>query len=170
MTLYQHQQAAMAALGFKDYGDASERALTAHLRRLATQTFDSATLTRQAMAWLLAHQWGLPGRSRIEDQVAAAQAYVTKSIRAGMIQAVGRQCVQHWFQNLSAVHDEETGETLFEWLRKPTTGTSQINIAEAAHRLDVLRSLGADRLSLATLPITGMRHYASGMATQKAQT
>ena len=37
MTLYQHQQAAMAALSFKDYGKASQRALTGHLRRLATQ-------------------------------------------------------------------------------------------------------------------------------------
>ncbi|WP_339444871.1 hypothetical protein, partial [Pseudomonas hunanensis] len=50
------------------------------------------------------------------------------------------------------------------------TGTSQINIAEAAQRLNALRNLGADRLSLGALPITGMRHYASGMATQKVQT
>jgi len=115
MTLYQHQQAAMAALGFKDYGDASERALTGRLRRMATQTFDSVALTRQAMSWLFAHHWVLPGQSRTEDRVAVAQAYVTKSIRAEMMQAVGRQCVQRWAQELSAVHDEETGETLFEW-------------------------------------------------------
>jgi hypothetical protein len=170
MTLYQHQQAAMAAIGFKDYGDAAERALTGHLRRIATQSFDNAALTRQAMAWLFAHHWVLPGQSRLEDRVAAAQAYVTKAIRAEMIQAVGGQCVQHWIQNLSAVHDVETGETLFEWLRRSTSGSSQSDIAEAAHRLDVLRSLGADKLSLGALPITGMRHHASGMATQKAQT
>ena len=36
MTLYQHQQAAMAAMGFKDYGEASERALTSYLRRMAS--------------------------------------------------------------------------------------------------------------------------------------
>ena len=95
MTLHQHQQAAMAALGFKDYGDASARALTGHLRRMATQSFDSAALTRQAMTWLFAHHWVLPGLSRIEDRVAAAQAYVTRSIRAEMIQAVGGECVQH---------------------------------------------------------------------------
>jgi hypothetical protein len=47
MTLHQHQQAAMAALGFKNYGHASERALTGHLRRIATQSFDSAALARQ---------------------------------------------------------------------------------------------------------------------------
>ncbi|WP_340054478.1 DUF4158 domain-containing protein, partial [Pseudomonas sp. JAI120] len=170
MTLYHHQQAAMAALAFRDYSDASERALTGHLRRMATQSFDSAALTRQAMIWLFEHHWVLPGQSRIEDRVAAAQAYVTKSIRAEMMQTVGGQCVQRWVQDLSAVHDEETGETLFEWLRKPTTGTSQINIAEAAQRLNALRNLGADRLSLGALPITGMRHYASGMATQKVQT
>ena len=170
MTLYQHQQAAMAALAFRDYGNASERALTGHLRRMATQSFDSAALTRQAMIWLFEHRWVLPGQSRIEDRVAAAQAYVTRSIRAELMQTVGGQCVQRWVQDLSAVHDEQTGETLFEWLRKPTTGTSQINIAEAAQRLDALRNLGADRLSLGALPITGMRHYASGMATQKVQT
>ena len=170
MTLYQHQQAAMAALAFRDYGNASERALTGHLRRMATQSFDSAALTRQAMIWLFEHRWVLPGQSRIEDRVAAAQAYVTRSIRAELMQTVGGQCVQRWVQDLSAVHDEQTGETLIEWLRKPTTGTSQINIAEAAQRLDALRNLGADRLSLGALPITGMRHYASGMATQKVQT
>lgn len=170
MTLYQHQQAAMVALAFRDYGDASERALTGQLRRMATQWFDSAALTRQAMIWLFERRWVLPGQSRIEDRVAAAQAYVTRSIRAEMMQTVGGQCVQRWVQDLSAVHDEETGETLFEWLRKPTTGTSQTNIAESAQRLDALRNLGADRLSLGALPITGMRHYASGMATQNVQT
>jgi hypothetical protein len=92
MTLYQHQQAAMAALAFRDYGDASERALTGHLRRMATQSFDSAALTRQAMIWLFEHRWVLPGQSRIEDRVAAAQAYVTRSIRAEMMRAVGGQC------------------------------------------------------------------------------
>ena len=44
MTLYQHQQAAMAAMGFKDYGEASERALTGFLRRLASLNFVSAAL------------------------------------------------------------------------------------------------------------------------------
>jgi len=81
----------------------------------------------------------------------------------------GKQIVQRWVQDLSAVHDEKTGETLFEWLRKPATGASQTNIAEAALRLDTLRKLGADRLVLAAVPIAGMRHYASGMATRKAQ-
>ena len=170
MTLYQHQQAAMAVMGFKDYGEASERALTGYLRRLASQNFDSGALTREAMAWLFAHHWVLPGQSRIEDRVAAAQAYVTKRIRMEMMQGAGRQCVQHWGQDLSAVHDEETGEMLFEWLRKPVAGTSQTNIAEAVQRLDVLRNLGTDKLSLAALPIAGMRHYARGMATQKVRT
>ena len=168
MTLYQHQQAAMAALGFKDYGEASQRALTGHLRRMATQNFDSAVLMRQAMTWLHAHHWVLPGQSRIENRVAAAQAHVTKSLRAQMTQATDSQCVQRWVQDLSGVHDEGTGETLFEWLRKPATGTSQTNIEEAALRLDALRNLGADRIVLTALPIAGMRHYASGMATQKA--
>jgi Domain of unknown function (DUF4158) len=65
MTLYHHQQAAMAALGFKDYGEASECTLTGHLRRMATKNFDRAALMRQAMAWLNAHHWVLPGQSRI---------------------------------------------------------------------------------------------------------
>ena len=60
--LSQHQQAAMTALGFKDYGEASERALTAYLRRIANQSFDSGALIREAMAWLFAHHWVLPGR------------------------------------------------------------------------------------------------------------
>jgi|SRR5579863_1526230 len=141
MTLYHHQQAAMAALGFKDYGEASERALTGHLRRMATQCFDSTALIRQAMTWLYAHHWVLPGQSRIEDRVAAAQTYVTKSLRAQITQATDSQFVQRWVQDLSAVHDEGTGETLFEWLRKPATGTSQTNIEEAALRLDALRNL-----------------------------
>jgi hypothetical protein len=77
--------------------------------------------------------------------------------------------VQRWVQDLSAVHDEGTGETLFEWLRKPTTGTSQTDIADATQRLDVLRALGADKLVLAALPIAGMRHYARCRAIQKVQ-
>ncbi len=106
MTLYQHQQAAMAAMGFKDYGEASERALTGFLRRIASQNFDSGALTREAMAWLFSHGWVLPGQSRIEDRVAAAQAYVTKRIRMEMLQGAGRQCVQRWVQDLSAIHAE----------------------------------------------------------------
>ena len=85
----------MTAMGFKDYGGASERALTGFLRRIATQRFDSAALARQAMAWLFAHHWVLPGQSRIEDRVAAPQSYVTKRIRMEMMQGAGRQCVQH---------------------------------------------------------------------------
>lgn len=170
MTLYQHQQAAMAAMGFKDYGEASERALTGYLRRLASRNFDSGALTREAMAWLFSHGWVLPGQTRIEDRVAAAQAYVTKRIRMEMLQGAGRQCVQRWVQDLSAIHAEEAEETLFEWLSKPATGTCQTDIAEATRRLEVLRNLGADRLSLTALPIAGMRHYARGMASQKVQT
>jgi Tn3 transposase DDE domain len=154
MALYQHQQAAMAALGFKDYSQASERALTVYLRSMVAQSFDSAVLTRQ---------------SRIDDRVAAALAYITKRICLEMIQGAGWEHVQRWVQDLSAVHDEGTGETLFEWLRKPTTGTSQTDIADATQRLDVLRALGADKLVLAALPIAGMRHYARCRAIQKVQ-
>ncbi|MBP6435609.1 MAG: Tn3 family transposase [Sphingorhabdus sp.] len=170
MTLYQHQQAAMSALGFRDYGEACERALTGHLRRIATQSFDHAALIGQAKAWLYDHHWVLPGQSRIEDRVAAAQAHVTKAIRQEMLQGAGKQCVQRWVQALSAIQDEASGEALFEWLRKPVAGISQANIAEVTQRLDMLRSLGADKLSLTALPIAGMRHYARGMATQKVQT
>jgi Domain of unknown function (DUF4158) len=147
MTLYQHQQPAMSTLGFKDYSEACERALTGHLRRIATQDFDSAILIRQANAWLFSHHWAIPGHSRIEDRVAAAQAHVIKYIRNEMIQGTGRQCVKCWVQLLSATHDEASGETLFEWLRKPVAGTIQTNIAEVGLRLDALRNLGADRLS-----------------------
>ena len=122
------------------------------------------------MAWLFSHGWVLPGQSRIEDRVAAAQADVTKRIRMEMLQEAGRQSVQRWVQDLAAIHAEETEETLFEWLRKPATGTSQTNIAEATRRLELLRNLGADRLSLAALPIADMRHYARGMGRQKVQT
>ena len=169
MTLFQHQQAAMSALGFKDYCEASERALTGYLRSMVVQSFDSAALTRQAMAWLFAHRWVLPGQSRIEDRVAAAFAHVTKNFQSDMMHEAGRQCVQHWVRDLSGVHDDASGETRFEWLRKPTTGKSQSDIAEATERLNVLRMLGADKLVLATLPIAGLRHYAQDMATQKVQ-
>lgn len=81
----------------------------------------------------------------------------------------GKQCVQRWVQALSAIQDEASGEALFEWLRKPVAGMSQANIAGVTQRLDMLRSLGADKLSLTALPIAN-RRSARGMATQKVQT
>jgi hypothetical protein len=142
--------------------------MTGFLRGTATQ-FDRAALTRQAMAWLHSHGWVLPGQSRIDGRVAAAQSHVTKGIREEMVQGVGRQTIECWVQHFSADHDEESDETVFEWLRKRTAGTSQTNIAKVVRRLDALRDLGADKLSLARLPIAGVRHYARIVATQKAQ-
>lgn len=61
MTLFEHQQIAANALGFKPLADHPTRRLTAFLRREAIAQINRDVLIREARLWLYDHGYVLPG-------------------------------------------------------------------------------------------------------------
>jgi len=168
-TLFEHQQAAMQALGFRPCTPAAERALTAYLRKEARTVMDRGELVTQARAWLYDHGYLAPGKRRLDDLASAAQNFVFTALQSAIVDRVGKEAAASWARELTGP-GRMTGETRLDWLRRPAGGTSVRDISDVQARLDELRRLGAERLDLPALPIERMRTHARRIALRKAST
>ena len=74
-TLFDHQTAALAALGRTEPSERAERGLVAYLRRKAAAVFDSAELIAHSRSWLVDHGYLLLRERDIRRLVAAARRH-----------------------------------------------------------------------------------------------
>ena len=145
-TLFEHQQAAMQALGFRPCTPAAERALTAYLRKEARTVMDRGELVTQARAWLYDHRYLAPGKRRLDDLASAAQNFVFTALQSAIVDRVGKEAAASWVRELTRP-GRMIGEARLDWLRRPAGGTSVRDISDVQARLDELRRLGGGLIS-----------------------
>jgi TnpA family transposase len=164
-TLFDHQAAVLRVLGRVELTPHAERGLVAYLRREAAAVFDHAELMARARSWLVEHRYLLLRERDIRRLVNAARRHHEQILFRTIVAAIPseREC---WLSGLLEPL-EGTAMSHLEWLGTVPANKSPKSLEEQLEKVRFLKELGADRLVLPNLPLTGLEHFARRMATRK---
>jgi len=165
-TLFDHQAAALSALGRTEPSEHAERGLVAYLRREAAAVFDNAELMARSRSWLVDHDYLLLREREIRRLVNAARRH-QENILFKAIVAVAEPDRQTWLPRLLAPI-EDGGISRLEWLGAVSSGKGPTSLEEQIEKVGFLKQLGADRLVLSDLPLAGLKHFARRMMSRRA--
>lgn len=165
-TLFDHQAAALQALGRREPSDHAERGLVAYLRREAAAVFDQAELMARARSWLVDHDYLLRRERDLRRLVGAARRH-QEQILFKTIAAIAGSDRETWLPRLLAPI-EEGGMTHLKWLGAVPAGKGPTSLETQIEKAGFLKELGADRLVLSDLPLSGLQHFARRMMGRKA--
>jgi TnpA family transposase len=164
-TLFDHQAAALRALGRAELTPHAERGLVAYLRREAAAVFDQADLMACARAWLVEHRYRLLRERDIRRLVRAARRH-HEQVLFRSVAAAARPERESWLPRLLATV-EGTATSHLEWLGTVPASKATRSLEQQAEKIAFLEQLGADRLTLPDLPLAGLEHFARRMTTRK---
>lgn len=167
-TLFDHQAAALQALGRKESSEHAERSLVAYLRREAAAVFDNAELTTCARSWLVDHNYLLLRERELRRLVGAARRHQEQALFKAIAALAGPDR-ERWLPRLLAPI-EEGGIIRLEWLAAVPSGRGPTSLEAQIDKVGFLKELGADRLVLSDLPLAGLQHFARRMAARKTAT
>jgi hypothetical protein len=147
-TLFDHQELACQALGFRTLIEAQRRALVRALRRELTQTFDRLRLLTNARQWLYERKLLVMRekdlRAIISSAISQFEAKLARTIQADA-EAVQ---LRRWQQTV--VQPRESSLTTQSWLWAPPAKHSTRQIDEMLERIEA---------RWVHLPETGRVHY-----------
>jgi TnpA family transposase len=165
-TLFDHQAAALVALGRTEPSEHAERGLVAYLRREAAAVFDNAELMARSRSWLVDHDYLLLREREIRRVVGAARRHREQALFKS-IAAVAGPDRETWLPRLLAPI-AEGGISRLEWLGAVPPGKGATSLEAQIEKVGFLKELGADRLVLSDLPLAGLKHFARRMMSRKA--
>jgi TnpA family transposase len=163
-TLFNHQQAALAAVGFRDLSVHAERALVAFLRREAADevAIDEVAidkLVERARVWLFEHRHVIPPRRRLAVIAAGARKHHDELLSARIEESVDAAIRHQWVHRLAEIVDDKVGLTRLDWLREGPISKRPHGIEDHVAKIEFLRNLGADKLKL-DISLAALEHYA----------
>jgi TnpA family transposase len=165
-TLFEHQAAALLALGRTETSEHAERGLVAYLRREAAAVFDNAELMARSRSWLVDHHYVLLRERAIRRLVSAARRHQEKTLFKAVI-AVAEPDQGTWLARLLEPIEND-GISRLEWLGAAPSGKGPTSLEGQIEKVGFLKQLGADRLVLSDLPLVGLKHFARRMISRKA--
>ena len=165
-TLFDHQAAALAALGRTEPSEHAERGLVAYLRREAAAVFDNSELMARSRSWLVDHNYLLLRERDIRRLVAAARRHQEQALFRAIVAVAGPDR-ETWLPRLLAPI-ADGGMSCLEWLGAVPPGKGPTNLEAQIAKVGFLKQLAADRLALADLPLAGLTHFARRMMSRKA--
>ncbi|MGH7088524.1 MAG: DUF4158 domain-containing protein [Stellaceae bacterium] len=165
-TLFDHQAAALLALGRREPSEHAERGLVAYLRREAAAVFDNAELMARARSWLVDHDYLLRRERDLRRLVGAARRH-QEQILFKTIAAIAGPDRETWLPRLLAPIEED-GMIGLEWLGAVPAGKGPTSLETQIAKVGFLKELGANRLGLSDLPLAGLQHFARRMMGRKA--
>ena len=164
-TLFDHQAAALSALGRTEPSEHAERGLVAYLRREAAAVFDNAELMARSRSWLVDHDYLLRRERDIRRLVSTARRHQERTLFKAVVGLAGPDR-ETWLPRLLAPIG--AGISRLEWLGSVPSGKGPTSLEEQIEKVGFLKQLGADRLALSDLPLVGLKHFARRIMSRKA--
>ena len=165
-TLFEHQAAARTLLRRRDVPEHGLRGLTGYLRREAIGLYNGADLAAKARVWLIDHDYLLLTERELRRQAIRALRYQEAVLVDAIRAATDKTQRDAWPRQL--LEPVPGGEgTRLEWLWTPPTRKQASELDEHLAKVSFLRELGADRLAIEDLPLTGLEHFHRRVVSRK---
>jgi hypothetical protein len=162
-TLFDHQQVACDALGFRWMSEHQRRALVRLLGDEVSRCADREQLLVFARHWLYEHRLLIVHDRAIRTLIAAALVHLEAQTAAQIRAEVQPGVLVRWCQAVAQPHT--TGQTRQSWLWAPPAKHSTRQISEVLERFDWLYGQEVHK-SMGKLPDLLVRRYARRMASR----
>ena len=168
-TLFEHQAATRTLLGRRDVPEHGLRGLTGFLRREAIGLYNGADLAAKARIWLIDHAYLLLTERELRRQAIRALRYQETILFDAIGAATDKALRETWPKQLLEPGPDGEG-TRLEWLWTPPTSKQPSELDGHLGKVIFLRELGADRLAIEDLPLTGLEHFHRRVVSRKPAT
>ena len=162
-TLFDHQQVACEALGFRWMTEHQRRALVRSMSDEVARCADREQLVVFARRWLYEHRLLIVHDRAIRALIATALARFEAETSASIRSVVPSDTLEQWGRMIAQPH--ATGVTHQSWLWAAPARHSTRQISEVLERINWLRSLDVHKY-LGALPDLIVRRYARRLASR----
>ena len=145
-TLFDHQTAAIRALGLRDLSLHGEWALVGFLRREAAVRITRDELVGAARDWLVQHNYMQLPQRRLTGLAVAARRRTEAELLSLAVRKVGKDQSETWADRLLEVM--ANGQTRMEWLRTGPASRKPRGLTNQIKKIAFLKELGAEALDL----------------------
>tara|TARA_R110001592_G_scaffold254129_3_gene517540 strand:- start:89926 stop:92844 length:2919 start_codon:yes stop_codon:yes gene_type:complete len=160
-TRYDHQQWAMARLGFSPLTSGRRRVLTTRLKQQARSTGEVDALIEFARRWLFDQRIVIPSKRNLKELSARILVEAEYTLYQEVLKVVPEPLCAQWLGALYEVQPRYEVQ-LIDWLKTPPGKRSPSNLRELFDKIEALQALEVHRYSL-PFPLERQRFYASRM-------
>ena len=162
-TLFDHQQVACDALGFRWMSEHQRRALVRLLSDEVSRCADREQLLVCARRWLYEHRLLIVHDRAIRALIAAALVQLEAKTAILIRTEIGPSTLERWRRTVAEPHT--TGQTRQSWLWAAPAKHSTRQISEVLDRIELLYGLDVHKF-MGTLPDLIVRRYARRLASR----
>ena len=162
-TLFDHQQVACDALGFRWMSEHQRRALVRLLSDEVSRCADREQLLVCARRWLYEHRLLIVHDRAIRALIAAALVQLEAKTAILIRTEIGPSTLERWRRTVAEPHT--TGQTRQSWLWAAPAKHSTRQISELLDRIELLYGLDVHKF-MGTLPDLIVRRYARRLASR----
>lgn len=162
-TLFDHQQVACDALGFRWMSEHQRRALVRLLSDEVSRCADREQLLVFARRWLYEHRLLIVHDRAIRALVAAALVQLEAKTAILIRAEIGPSTLERWRRTIAEPHS--TGQTHQSWLWAAPAKHSTRQISEVLERIELLYGLDVHKF-MGKLPELIVRRYARRLASR----
>ena len=160
-TLFEQQQLACQALGFRWMSEHQRRYLVSRLREELRRTIDRDRLLLFARRWLYEHRFVIVHDRMLRKMIVASVQQFETELAASMQASVGEALLERWRASLTGEHG--SGLTVQTWLWAAPARHSTRRIEEVLERIKLLYALDVQN-HLSDIPAAQLRRYARRLA------
>jgi TnpA family transposase len=165
-TLFDHQQAAAAILGFRKLVEGAERNLLGYLRKEAWDALEDEELAGRIRKWLHEHNYFSIGERPMRSLLFRARRMREDDLAAAIAKAVPADVRETWLAKLLEAPSTSPLQTRLDWLREGPKSRKGSAVAEEIGRVEFLKALGAEALNLG-ISIAALQHFARPLQYRK---
>jgi TnpA family transposase len=139
-TLYDHQQVACVALGFRQMTEHQRRYVVRWLRETLAGRAGGILLLPDLKRWFYDHRILLVAERELRRLIAGAQRDHEAQLIDGLVRAYGAPRLAEWDQTLASTRDD--GTPLQTWLWSAPRKQSTVQMSEVFDKIEYLRGMG----------------------------
>jgi len=157
---------AMDRAGFKAPNSKTDRQLAEHLGEVARTVTSVDELLLAARGWMFRNKLLMRAERALLDKCRRAFQNSEESLYKEICAAIPAATRAQWFQQVMEQHEDKT-RTILEWLQEPPRKRTRKTMDDHFTKIDFLREMGVDKVSLGSITVERQRYYARELQHRK---
>lgn len=162
-TLFRHQKIIRKMLGFTKANPKQKGSLVKLMKKQADDKATVDLLMEFGKIWFYQHSLLIPGDSWLEDKATAVVTGSADGLCGIILSQVSAEQLDQWERRILAPIPDLNNVTYMEWLATPPRRRSLRAIKEQLDRIDFLKDLKVDQLTLKGVALERIHQYAEEM-------
>ena len=157
---------AMDRAAFKAPTPKTDRQLADHLAEVARTATSVDELLLASRSWMFRNRLLMRAERALLDKCRRAFKDSEESLYKEICAAIPAATRTQWFKQVMELHEDKT-RTVLEWLQEPPRKRTRKTMDDHFAKIDYLREMGVDKVSLGSITVERQRQYARQLQHRK---